>query len=244
MLKKIKNIINKLLHFIDIEIQRVNTDTPHNRLNKALKYFDIDTVLDVGANAGQFGSNLKDVGFKGRIISFEPLQAAYEDLLKKAQKFPDWIIHSRGAVGDIDGEITINISGNSVSSSILAMNAAHSDAAKDSQYIGSEITNINKIDSVAAQYLKPHNKTFLKIDTQGFEWQVLDGAMQTLPQIQGLLLELSLVELYEGQRLYRDIIKRLEALGFSIWTVERGFTDPSNGRSLQCDIVFFRVDKK
>lgn len=69
---------------------------------------------------------------------------------------------------------------------------------------------------------------------------MLDGGSKTLPRIQGILSEVSLVELYEGQRLWRDIIERLEGDGFTLWSVNRGFTDPRDGRTLQLDIAFFR----
>jgi hypothetical protein len=72
----------------------------------------------------------------------------------------------------------------------------------------------------------------LKIDTQGFEWQVLDGALLTLSNINGILLEVSLLEIYKGQKLWRDLVDRLENCGFTVWSIERGFIDAQNGRVL------------
>ena len=80
----------------------------------------------------------------------------------------------------------------------------------------------------------------IKIDTQGFEWQVLDGATETVKRAQGVLLELSLVPLYDGQRLWREIIERMEKEGFTLWVIQKGFTDPRTGRSLQVDGIFLR----
>ena len=74
---------------------------------------------------------------------------------------------------------------------------------------------------------------------QGFEWQVLTGAEQTLPSIHGVLCELSLVVLYEGQHLWREMIDRLEAAGFTLWGLQPGFMD-RRGRNLQSDAIFFR----
>jgi hypothetical protein len=62
---------------------------------------------------------------------------------------------------------------------------------------------------------------------------VLDGAADTLQRAQGVLLELSLVPLYEGQRLWQDIIARMETAGFTLWVLQKGFTDPRTDRSLQ-----------
>ena len=96
------------------------------------------------------------------------------------------------------------------------------------------------LDSVAPPYLEGAKAPFLKIDTQGYEWQVLDGAHATLPKVRGIQMELSLVPLYEGQRLWRECIERLEAEGFVVWALQPVFVDPANGRTLQWDGLFFR----
>ncbi len=96
---------------------------------------------------------------------------------------------------------------------------------------------------MARAYLGDRRYRYIvKIDTQGFEWQVFDGAAETLRNAQGVICELSLVPLYEGQRLWRDIIDRLEGEGFTLWALLRGFTDSRNGRSMQVDAVFLRLD--
>ncbi len=119
---------------------------------------------------------------------------------------------------------------------------SHSSAAVGSAYIDSERVPIAKLDTIASRYLNQKSKLFIKIDTQGFEWQVLDGASETLKQALGVLCELSLVPLYGGQRLWRDIVDRLETEGFMLWALQRGFTDPRTGQSLQMDGIFLRRD--
>jgi hypothetical protein len=121
------------------------------------------------------------------------------------------------------------------------MKKSHYSAAADSAYIGSESTLIFKLDSVAPSYLASVNRPFLKIDTQGFEWGVLDGAIKTLPFIQGIICELSLVSLYDGQRLWQELMHRIESLGFTLWAIQPGFIDSRDGRTLQFDAVFFRT---
>ena len=82
----------------------------------------------------------------------------------------------------------------------------------------------------------------LKIDTQGFEMPVLQGARNLLQTICGLQLELSLTQLYDGQVLYLDMIHWLRDRGFELWNVMPGFVEPASGRLLQMDGVFFRSE--
>ena len=144
-------------------------------------------------------------------------------------------------IGRHTGEVEINIAGNSQSSSILPMLEAHRSAAPESAYEGKELVPIKTLDTVVGQYLKDARAPFLKIDTQGFEWQVLDGARDTLPHIKGILAELSLVPLYGGQHLWREVIDRLEAEGFTLWAFKPVFSDQSQGRTLQVDGIFYRI---
>jgi FkbM family methyltransferase len=211
------------------------------QLLKGFERFGIDFVFDVGANVGQFGSEIRSMGFAGRIVSFEPLSAAHLALAAAASRDAQWSVHPRCAIGDRDGTIEINIAGNSVSSSILPMTEAHWSAASGSGYVGREPAPIVRLDSVAEPYLQPSSRPFLKIDTQGFESQVLAGAASTLPRLQGVLCELSLVALYEGQQLWMEMLDRLRADGFTLWNLQPGFADPRDGRTLQVDATFFRT---
>lgn len=232
----IKNAVRQLFNAGGFDLHRSNS----RQLCRALNQFGVDLVLDVGANVGQFASGLRSAGYQGEIVSFEPLSFAWQTLEDAASHDARWQVHLRSAIGDHDGECMINIAGNSVSSSVLPMMESHSSAAEGSAYVGSEPVPIFKLDSVAPKYLENAHRPFLKIDTQGFEWQVLDGAGETLPLVQGILCELSLVPLYESQRLWMDIIRRLENDGFALWSIHRGFTDSRDGRLLQIDATFFR----
>ena len=222
------------------KLRRGSTATRNSRqLLRGFNAFGIDLVFDVGANTGQFACEIRDNGFRGRIVSFEPLSGAHRELTVAAANDPLWSVHERCALGDKEGSVVLNIAGNSVSSSVLEMAAAHAAAAPGSAYVGQEETALTKLDSVAHRYLGNSQRPFLKIDTQGFEWQVLTGAEQPLPSIQGVLCELSLVTLYEGQHLWRDLVDRLEGSGFTLWGLQPSFMD-QRGRNLQSDAIFFR----
>ena len=238
----IKRGIKQILKAAGIEARRFHPgSSPLARQMVAFHHFNIDLVFDIGANEGQFARELRAGGYSGTIVSFEPLSSAHARLLQASANDNAWHVQPRCAVGDRVGDIELNISGNSVSSSILPMLSAHSDAAPQSSYQGRESASLVMLDSVAPFYLRGAKAPFLKVDTQGYEWQVLDGARDILPRVCGIQIELSLVPLYEGQRLWRNCIERLEADGFRLWSLSPEFVDPATGRTLQWDGLFFRL---
>jgi FkbM family methyltransferase len=240
-MKKLISLIRKFAKFFGILIiKNSSSNSPEKQLSTILNLLNIDVVFDIGANEGQFAREIREHGYSGKIISFEPLTSARKSLLSSASCDPDWQVHEQSAIGDRDGEIEIHIAGNSVSSSVLPMLESHSSAAVGSAYVGSEWVPIFRLDSVANRYLDKNSNLFLKIDTQGYEWQVLDGASETLKCAQGVLCELSLVPLYHEQRLWRDIVDRLDQQGFVLWALQKGFTNPKTGQSLQVDGIFIR----
>lgn len=240
-----KAVIRYAFQKLGLDIHRYVPPVPHSPqpslFDTSLRRFEIDLVFDVGANAGQFASEIRHGGYTGQIVSFEPLSEAHGKLLLASDGDAKWDAYPRCALGDHDGEAEINIAGNSWSSSILPMLESHRSAAPESAYQGKEIVPVTTLDAVAGQYLKNSRAPFLKIDTQGFEWQVLDGARATLPHVRGVHLELSLVPLYEGQHLWMEMIERLEAEGFVLWSFQPVFSDSSDGRTLQVDGIFYRT---
>jgi FkbM family methyltransferase len=201
----------------------------------------VNLVIDVGANIGQFAQSLREYGYANKIVSFEPIKAAHAELLRQSRADHLWQIAPPVAIGDHDGEVVINISGNSVSSSVLDMLDAHAAAAPESAYVAMQKTPLARLDTIISEYLKSGTVPFLKIDTQGYEDRVLSGARELLKQVQGLQLELSFVPLYEGQKLFDELVEELRVLGFSIWAIWPGLADPTSGRMLQVDVTFFRT---
>ena len=236
-----KRLIRRSLCRAGWELKRFDPDTSQwAQLVKQLSVHEVNVVLDVGANLGQFARNLRDFGFQGKIISFEALQAVHTRLRDLARGDKQWVVAPRVAVGDRDGETTINISGNSVSSSVLPMLRAHVDAAPQSRYVTLEQVDLRRLDTIAGDYLSDGDRPFLKVDVQGFEYQVLQGATRLLDGLVGIQMEMSLVPLYDGERLFDPLLHDLKARGFELWSLAPAFVDPGTGRLLQLDGVFFR----
>jgi len=211
-----------------------------SRLAKMLACRNVTVVFDIGANVGQFGKELRLVGYRGRIVSFEPLSSAHARLTNAAKGDANWIVAPRMAVGSSDGLADINVSGDSVSSSVLDMLDVHVEAAPDSVYIGRERTVLRKLDTLARDYLEDGDVLFVKADVQGCEAQVLEGARDLFPRIVGLHLELALVPCYRGQVDFDQVTQALRSAGFSLWLLSPGTVDEHTGRQLQVDTVFFR----
>ena len=237
----VKELVRKALAASGLELRRLSPQTnPAVQLARIVADQGIDLVFDVGANLGQFGRELRRHGYGGTIVSFEPLSAAHRALERNSAKDPAWLIHPRCALGEEPGTSQIHVAGNSYSSSLRRMKDRHAVAAPASRYVGIEDIAVDTLDRVAPQYLARSRAPFLKIDTQGFEKQVLEGAREVLPRIKGALLELSLVELYEGQTLWLELVRWMEGQGFVLWALSPGFVDQQDGRSLQLDGVFVR----
>lgn len=239
---KINVAIKSAAAAIGCTIQRISAySSPMIRLAMLLEGIRTKTVIDIGANEGQFATDLRAAGYRGRIVSVEPLAAAHAALAKTAARDGQWTVADRCAVGAAAGKATLHVAGNSVSSSLRAMTAAHLDAAAESQYIATEeVRVVTLADLIDRHAGAPDPAVFVKIDVQGHEGDVLDGASGRLDTIGGVQLELSLVELYAGQALMPAQIEFLAMHGLALWSLDRGFMDGKTGRLLQCDGTFVR----
>lgn len=232
---KTRTFLKSALGKVGISVSRIGS-----RKKRLLSHYGISHVLDVGANIGQFAQGLRThVGYTGEIISFEPLSSAFELLERKARADPKWQTVNC-ALGDEDGPLQINISDNSVSSSFLSILPTCVAAAPDSKYVSRETVLVHTLDSVFGRYCTKSDNIYLKMDTQGFEKQVLDGGRNVLPHIDTVELELSLVPLYENQVLFSEMCEFLTQLGYSLVSIEPGFSDSRTGRLLQVDGIFHR----
>lgn len=227
---------------LGLEVQRYDENSnPILRTVSLLRMYDVDTVLDIGANDGGYARELRACGYEGNILSFEPLEDAHAALLLASKKDPNWSVADRMAIGDEVGMLTINIAGNSKSSSMLDMLPSHTSASPESKFVGIQSCAVNRLDELAHPVLNQANRVFLKIDTQGFELAVYRGAKRIMSQIIGVQCELSTLPLYKDQPLYEDMLKVFSEDGFDLWNIIPGFSDPHTKRLLQFDGVFFKT---
>lgn len=195
----------------------------------------VPLVVDVGACLGQFALELRKHGYAGDIVSFEPVQQAFAGLTAAAAGDDRWTCH-RTALGAAAGEARINVASNLGSSSLLEMEVVHRSAAPWATVTASESVGVARLDDM----LDDDRPCLLKLDVQGYEDRVLDGAPSTLARAVLLQCELSLAELYAGQAPFRAVVDRLEDAGFEFVDLDPCFYDRADGRVLAVDALFAR----
>jgi FkbM family methyltransferase len=215
--------------------------SPDAQLAAVLERFSVSCVLDVGANVGQYAERLRAFGYAGRIVSFEPLFEAYAKLTRRAAADPAWQVAPRMAVGERDGEVEIEVSAEPDMSSILPQSALLRRISPNSAVLRRERVPIARLDRVAPAFLEPGEETFLKLDVQGYEHRVLEGAGDLLRRLRGIQLEMSLLPCYEGERGVWETIDDLESAGFELYLLLPGYFDRKLARQLQVDGVFIRA---
>jgi FkbM family methyltransferase len=238
----IRHELRKRIWAFGFDISRFNPQSnPTVRLRLLLTAHMVGVVLDVGASSGEWGQTLREeVGFAGLICSFEPTKAAFNALQVRAARYADWK-SLNCALGDVDGRQTINIAGNSHSSSILKMLPAHEAAAPDSRFVGEEEIEVRTLDGLFDELVPPGERVYLKVDAQGYEGHVLAGARHSLAKVDVVQLEMSLVALYEGQPTLIELLELMRDEGYVLVALDPGFTDPRTGYVLQVDGTFRRA---
>lgn len=237
-----KRVIQSLFHFFGFELSRFprKASLPRRDFHflQLLKKFEIDLVLDVGAANGGYGDWLRTLGYNSRIISFEPLQISFAELVKKTNGDERWNAVNL-ALGENNESTHIHVAGNLDSSSLLPMLPTHETAAPHSIVTHTAHIEKIKLDNFDHPWLGNSKSIFLKMDVQGYEMKVLEGAHELLNKVKGLQIEMSFIPLYKDQLLFEEMMTYVKSIGFDMYYIRPGFAD-QEGRLLQCDGIFFR----
>ena len=197
---------------------------------------DPEIIIDVGANKGQFGIAAAVIFPNSTVSSFEPDPETYSELIKNTTTYKN-IKCFQTALGAEDGEIEFNRNSYSLSSSILPITEKHLSAfpeATEKEVIKIPLTTL---DIISTQF--DFTKTvLLKLDVQGYEKIVLEGARDTLKNINFVALEASFKPLYEGEMLFGECLDVMREYGFEIITPIGYLKDPKTGKILQIDLLF------
>lgn len=227
------------LRRLNLDVQRYENTLAAKR-QRFMQTTSVSVVLDVGGGSGRYGQELRRGGYRGRIVSFEPLLESYRDLERRSRRDSGWSCH-RVALGEENGTTHLQVSENLASSSVLPMLPRHVTAAPYSRPIATQEVPLRTLDALSEEAIKARDRCLLKLDVQGAEKRVLSGGLETLKRVPLLECELSLVPLYEGQPLMTEMLEFLESLGYLMVWLERELIDPQTGQLLQLNGLFGRL---
>lgn len=238
----LKRPIQAVLGNFGLEVRRKQA-RGKTKLETLLAQYGVEMVFDVGANIGQCGPWFRWMGYDKTIVSFEPISHLFQQLSHNAKADSKWLVEKL-ALGEKEGVCMINVSGgHGGASSLLTMTEHVVKNAPDQAVIRQEEIRVTTVEKMMKKYYPEGDRLFLKIDTQGYERNVLDGIGSELPRVIGLKLEMSLVENYRGELLLRDMLPFLEHMGFHLVELENGWSNETTGEMYQADGVFFRTDR-
>lgn len=218
-------------------IYKIHLKNDYKRRLKIINNCKINLLFDIGANAGQYSKKMRNLGYTKKIISFEPLKDVFEVLKQHALHDKNWIVNNY-ALGNEDSVGIINVSKKSDCSSILNMLPEHKQSASGLEYITQQEIEIKKLDTVFSSFAGKSDNVMVKIDTQGYEKNVIDGAFESLRKIMIIQLEMSIVPMYENEMLFVEMIEYLKNKDFQLYSLENGHYNRKTGRLLQVDGIF------
>jgi len=209
-----------------------------------LRELGVNVVLDVGANAGQFATRLRRAGYRGRIVSFEPLPHLVARLRQAAEADPDWLVYDH-ALGDAEGEPEMNVTeGLGVTSSLLPASEFGKGWSSRLRHTTTQTVRVRRLDGVFDEVVAGVDapRVYLKMDTQGYDLQVFAGAGDCVKQVVGMQSEVSSVPIYDGMPRLPEQISVYEAAGFENTGMFPVTRDPRTHRVIEFDVVMIRVD--
>lgn len=199
------------------------------------------TIIDVGANVGQFAVASAKLFPHASIYAYEPQPVCVDQLRRNVRALPQVVV--RGcALGDKPGQADMNVSSVSHSSSLLKLGDRHLQAfpeAAESGLITVEVRTLD--DEFAATQLK--SPTLLKLDVQGYEHMVLSGAPNLLAKVEYVIMEASFQPLYEGELTFVELLDKMKERGFRFLRPVGSLAHPRTGEVLQIDALFENMAK-
>ncbi|MCK4810116.1 MAG: FkbM family methyltransferase [Candidatus Omnitrophica bacterium] len=215
-------LIKQIANFFGYDLYRVKIKDNHLVIDRHVfnlfKILNVNCVIDVGAHKGEFGRRLRRNGFLGQIISFEPVQHSFKELSLCCKNDPKWKAYNF-ALGSEESTKTIKVMKSDDFSSFLTPVSYSKERFKDSLDIDhAENVQVKTIDSILFKILKDINKpcVFLKMDTQGFDLEVIKGAQKSINNIFGIQSELSFKQIYKDAPDYIHVLKKYNELGFRV----------------------------
>jgi FkbM family methyltransferase len=233
--KGVRERLKAVTRSIGLEIRRIDSHFQKRPID-FIRSRAIDVVVDVGANTGQYAARLREDGYAGWIVSAEPVSAAFQAVSACAGGDSRWKTMNL-AFGEKDGSAEINVSEASVLSSFQRQLPAALAFNSEARVVGCETVRMMRLDDVFPEL--PRGRAFLKIDTQGYERQVLAGASECLSQFLGVQMEIPIVHLYHGTWNFHEAVAYMYERAFEISNIIPVNYDHADAVSLlEVDCIF------
>lgn len=213
-----KSVLQGAFRKMGFHVSKRAPDSLKEHLRSFLALHKINCVIDVGAHYGEYGQLLRDIGFRGRIASFEPTAEAFRLLAVQASNDKNWLTFNL-ALGAETGELEINVTRNSVFNSFLRQTEfSHARFPEETDVTATERVKVEIVDNVLGDCVSglAEPRIYLKLDTQGYDLEVIKGANEAIRQIIALQSEVSVQSLYVGMPSMIEALSAFRDLGFVV----------------------------
>ena len=217
--------------------------TLHEHLRRLFERYAVDCVLDVGANTGQFATGLRHAGYRGRLLSFEPVPHLCDRLRAAAAGDGAWSVHPV-ALGSTAGVADLNVTRDAVFTSFREpLPFATQRFGEATEVARRERVAVRRLEDVLDELLGggPPPRCFLKMDTQGYDLEVFAGLGHWADHLVAIQSEVAAITIYAGMPRMTDAIARYEAAGFELTGLFPVSRDEPTGRVIELDCVMVRA---
>ncbi|WP_083967096.1 FkbM family methyltransferase [Methylosinus sp. R-45379] len=237
----LENFVRKVFWRLGLDVKRARLASSSTGLMlNLLECSGASIILDVGANEGQFASEVLSFRPRQQIISFEPGSSAYQKLSAAARKCSSWTVAERMALGAESADLLLHVTENSQCSSLLAVAEGGPKLGTAFEVVGKEPVKVIRLDSYQPICQANDQLFYLKIDVQGYEIEVFEGCRGLLPRIVAVQVELSFKEVYAGQVFGLESIRNFLEDGFVVYGISNGWRDSSTGQLIQIDVFLIK----
>ncbi len=237
----VESLVRKLFWRLGLDVKRATLPgTSTGLMLNLLEFSQADLVLDVGANEGQFATELLSYRPNQPILSFEPGSEAHRKLNQFARRFPNWVVADRVALGAERGRSTLNLTQNSQCASLRKVAEAGPKLGTLFDAAGCEDVNVERLDCFSSPRIERAKRMYLKMDVQGFENEVFTGARNLLDRIEAIQVELSMKEVYEGQHVGLASLQQFIDGGYALYGISNGWRDRDTQHLIQFDAFLIK----
>lgn len=228
--------MRRMLRVTGIDVVPFTNTNPDFVIDLAIRRHSITTLLDVGANRGQFAQRAIDYGFRGTIHSFEPMPQVFDRLARRVARHANWHAH-RIALSDSTGMATLTIGANDQTSSLRVPLVESARTIAAMTVVGQVEVPTQRLDDFIADAAIVAAQCFLKLDVQGAEMAVLRGAAAIFSVVPLIQLETSLVPAYDQESKLEEMIHVIHAAGMVVRNIRPVYTNENTGELMQVDLI-------